>query len=206
MTDAVDTATTTVSGTESAPSTAPATEPKTVAPVEGQQQAPQESTQAPAIPEAYSFSNLPEGYAISDEQLAAFSPVLKDLGLTQEQADKLVAFDAQRSLEANQAAEQQATQARQQQLETWVGDLKKDPAFGGANFDANVGIANQALATYGTPELKTMLVESGLGSHPEVVRFFHKVGKEISEGSLHRATTNVPAQSWAQRMYPDLNP
>ncbi len=37
-----------------------------------------------------------------------------------------------------------------------------------------------------------MLSESGLGTHPEVVRFFHKVGKELGEGKLHRTTTEVP--------------
>lgn len=205
MTDAVDTATTTVSGTESAPSQAPVTEQAPAAPVEGQQQAPQ-TTDAPAVPDTYAFSNLPEGYVLDDQAVGQWSGVFKELGLTQEQADKLVQMDAQRVLAGNQAAEQQAVQARQQQNEAWVGDLKKDPQFGGANFEANVEIANKALSAYGSPELTTMLRESGLGSHPEVVRFFHKVGKELQEGSLHRASTTVPTQSWAQRMYPDLNP
>lgn len=201
MTDAVDTATTTVSGTESATSPAP---------VEQAQAAPQDQQQPPAtppaIPEKYEFHNLPEGYQLDDAALGEWSGVFKELGLTQEQAQKLVEMDAKRSVEGSQAAQEQAAQARNQQLEAWVGDLKKDPQFGGANFEANVEIANKALSAYGSPELTTMLRESGLGSHPEVVRFFHKVGKELQEGSLHRASTTVPTQSWAQRMYPDLNP
>lgn len=206
MTDAVDTATTTVSGTESAQSVAP--EQQTAAPIQGQQpgQPAEQQAAAPAVPDTYAFSNLPEGYTLDDQAVGQWSGVFKELGLTQEQADKLVQMDAQRVLAGNQAAEQQAAQARQQQMDTWVGDLKKDPQFGGANFEANVEVANKALSAYGTPELTTMLRESGLGSHPEVVKFFHKVGKELQEGSLHRATTTVPAQTWAQRMYPDLNP
>lgn len=169
-----------------------------------QQPAAPEAPKPPAAPEAYAFSNLPEGYSISEEQLAAFSPVLKDLGLTQEQADKLVAFDAQRSLAAQEASQQQAIEFRNKQVGEWESSLRNDATFGGANFDANVAVAQKALADYGTPELTTMLKESGLGSHPEVVRFFHKVGQQLAEGKLHRTTTEVPSEkSLAERMYPN---
>ncbi|WJR24953.1 hypothetical protein LU687_011400 [Pseudomonas asiatica] len=195
MTDAVDTATTTASGNESATSEAVTTEQQTAATEQGQQQAQQqqqEQAAKPAVPETYAFSNLPDGYSISDEQLAAFSPVLKELGLTQEQADKLVAFDAQRSLAAQEASQQQAVEFRNKQVGEWETALRNDAAFGGANFDANVAIAQQFLTDFGSPELSAFLAESGLGSHPEVVRMFHKAGKELGEGKLHRTTTEVP--------------
>lgn len=164
MTDAVDTATTTASGNESATSEAVTTEQQTAATEQGQQQAQQEKQEqqaaAPVVPEAYAFSNLPDGYSISDEQLAAFSPVLKELGLTQEQADKLVAFDAQRSLAAQEASQQQAVEFRNKQVGEWETALRNDATFGGANFDANVAIAQQALSAYGSPELSAMLSES----------------------------------------------
>ncbi|WP_280041962.1 hypothetical protein [Pseudomonas sp. Hg5Tf] len=196
MTDAVDTATTPVSGTESATSQAVTTEQQSAVTEQGQQQAQQQQQEqqaaAPVVPEAYAFANLPEGYTVSDEQLAAFSPVLKELNLTQEQADKLVAFDAQRQLAAAEAGQQQAVELRNKQVGEWETALRNDAAFGGANFDANVATAQKALADFGTPELTTMLKESGLGSHPEVVRFFHKVGQQLAEGKLHRTTTEVP--------------
>lgn len=174
---------------------APPSQPPAADPAQAPQQPPAEKPAeppAPVVPEAYAFANLPEGYSISEEQMAAFSPVLKELGLTQEQADKLVAFDAQRSLAAQEASQQQAVEFRNKQVGEWETALRGDAEFGGANFDANVAIAQQALAAYGTPELSAMLSESGLGTHPEVVRFFHKVGKELGEGKLHRTTTEVP--------------
>ncbi|MDM3889669.1 MULTISPECIES: hypothetical protein [Pseudomonas] len=174
---------------------APPSQPPAVDPAQAPQQPPAQAPAeplAPVVPEAYAFANLPDGYSISEEQLAAFSPVLKELGLTQEQADKLVAFDAQRSLAAQEASQQQAVEFRNKQVGEWETALRNDATFGGANFDANVAVAQQALAAYGTPELSAMLSESGLGTHPEVVRFFHKVGKELGEGKLHRTTTEVP--------------
>lgn len=164
-------------------------------PSQAPQQPPAEASAeppTPVVPETYAFSNLPEGYSISEEQLAAFSPVLKELGLTQEQADKLVAFDAQRSLAAQEASQQQAIEFRNKQVGEWETALRGDAEFGGANFDANVAVAKQFLTDFGTPELSAFLAESGLGSHPEVVRLFHKAGQELGEGKLHRTTTEVP--------------
>ncbi|MBA6090034.1 hypothetical protein H4C81_14190 [Pseudomonas monteilii] len=174
---------------------APPSQPPAADPAQAPQQPPAEKPAdppAPVVPEAYAFANLPEGYSISEEQLAAFSPVLKELGLTQEQADKLVAFDAQRSLAAQEASQQQAMEFRNRQVGEWETALRGDAEFGGANFDANVAVAKQFLTDFGSPELSAFLAESGLGSHPEVVRMFHKAGKELGEGKLHRTTTEVP--------------
>lgn len=193
MTEAVDTATTTVSGTESATSEAQASQQQAAEQGQQQQAQAQQQEQKPAVPDAYKFA-LPEGYDFSAEAQAEWSGVFKELGLTQEQASKLVEMDAKRQASGAQASEQAAIEYRNQQASKWESELKQDAAFGGANFEANVGIAQKALADYGTPELTAMLKESGLGSHPEVVRFFHRVGQQLAEGKLHRTTTEVPKQ------------
>ncbi|MDG3896597.1 hypothetical protein L5C00_10540 [Pseudomonas aeruginosa] len=193
MTEAVDTATTTVSGTESATSEAQASQQQAAEQGQQQQAQAKQQEQKPAVPDAYKFA-LPEGYDFSAEAQAEWSGVFKELGLTQEQASKLVEMDAKRQASGAQASEQAAIEYRNQQVSKWESELKQDAAFGGANFEANVGIAQKALADYGTPELTAMLKESGLGSHPEVVRFFHRVGQQLAEGKLHRTTTEVPKQ------------
>lgn len=169
---------------------------------EGQQQGQKqegegEQAQKPVVPEAYAFKDLPEGYAMSEQQLAEVSPLFKDLGLTQEQADKLVAFDAKRAL----AAEQAGLEQRQGLVTGWEKSLREDAAFGGANFDANVGVAQKALSQFGTPELSTMLKESGLGSHPEVVRLFHRIGQQLAEGQLHSGSGNNTRKSNEEVFY-----
>ncbi|MFK1042627.1 hypothetical protein ACIUV2_27010 [Pseudomonas aeruginosa] len=193
MTEAVDTATTTVSGTESATSEAQASQQQAAEQGQQQQAQAQQQEQKPAVPDAYKFA-LPEGYDFSAEAQAEWSGVFKELGLTQEQASKLVEMDAKRQASGAQASEQAAIEYRNQQVSKWESELKQDATFGGANFEANVGIAQKALADYGTPELTAMLKESGLGSHPEVVRFFYRVGQQLAEGKLHRTTTEVPKQ------------
>lgn len=170
---------------------------------EGQQQAGEkkegegEQAQKPVAPEAYTFKDLPEGYSISEQQLAEVTPLFKELNLTQEQADKLMAFDAKRAL----AAEQAGLEQRQGLVTGWEKSLREDATFGGANFDANVGVAQKALAQFGTPELSTMLKESGLGSHPEVVRLFHRIGQQLAEGQLHSGSGNNTRKSNEEVFY-----
>lgn len=210
MTDATEaTTTTTVSGAETAPSqtaaapavapavTAPAADPAVTAPAATDP--PADAAKPVGAPEKYEFK-YPEGYQVDETALGEYSAAFKELGLTNEQAQKLVDMDAKRS-----AANQETSLAAQKtQVEAWIGELKQDKDFGGANFDASVKVAQKAMADFGTPELRQMLDASGLGSHPEVVRFFHRVGKGLGEGSIHKTTTEQPAErSLAERMYPN---
>ncbi|MHC8403596.1 hypothetical protein [Pseudomonas sp. TMB3-21] len=209
MTDVTEaTTTTTVSGAETAPSqtvAAPAVAPAVTAPAEPAATAPAateppaEATKPAGAPEKYEFK-APEGYVPDAQLLAGFESLAKELNLPQDAAQKLMEFDAKRL-----ASSQDAAAADQKaQVEAWIGELKQDKDFGGANFDASVKVAQKAMADFGTPELRQMLDASGLGSHPEVVRFFHRVGKGLGEGSIHKTTTEQPAErSLAERMYPN---
>lgn len=124
----------------------------------------------------YDFK-MPEGMALDEKLAAAMSPVLKDLGLTQGQAQKLAETFA-----ASKKAEAEAGAAEWAGIQSgWVGAAKKDSEIGGAKWEASVATAQGALARFGTPGLKAFLLESGGGNHPEVIRFMARVGSVISE-------------------------
>ncbi|MEC7472463.1 MAG: hypothetical protein VX946_03765 [Pseudomonadota bacterium] len=42
----------------------------------------------------------------------------------------------------------------------------------------------KAIEKFGSPELRQVLNDSGLGNHPELVKFCHRIGKAISDDSL----------------------
>jgi hypothetical protein len=150
-------------------------------------------------PEKYEFK-YPDGYQVDETALGEYSTAFKELGLTNEQAQRLVDMDAKRSTSSSEAA----LADQKQQVDTWVGELKSDPEFGGAKFEANVGIANKALAAFGSPELTQFFKDTGLGNHPLLVKAFHKIGTQLGEGSIHKTTSNQPAErSIAERMYPN---
>ena len=70
-------------------------------------------------------------------------------------------------------------QQSQMQQETWESELKQE--FGTA-FDERVSAARSAIREFGSPELQQALDSSGLGSNPDVVKAFAKVGMALGKG------------------------
>ncbi len=157
--------------------------------------------EAEGPPEAYEWT-APEGFEgeLDQEALGELEPIARELGLTNEQANKLL------SVHANAIQRQQEQQQEQvtQTLEGWVKELKDDSEFGGANFDANVKTAQKALSAFGSPELTQLLNDTGLGSHPALVKAFHQIGKRISEDTMERGGSAGGARSIEERMYPNM--
>ena len=66
----------------------------------------------------------------------------------------------------------------------WFEASKSDKEFGGEKLEQNLGIAKKALDTFGSPELNQLLVSTGLGNHPEVIRMMYRAGKAIGEDTF----------------------
>ncbi|HBC0624424.1 TPA: peptidase [Serratia marcescens] len=148
-----------------------------------------EKENKPAAPEKYEFTP-PEGQELDANALAVFEPIAKELGLSQEQAQKLVDIYPQ--------IQQQQAEVWSKQVADWGEQVKADKEIGGDKFNASVGAAQRALDQFGNPELREYLNASGLGNHPALVRFCAKVGKAMAED-----TFVVPGQG-GQRSAADI--
>lgn len=127
-----------------------------------------------AAPEKYEFT-AGEGQELDKEAVAAFEPIARELGLSNEQAQKIV--DVYGSTIMPQIAKQQEA-AWQKQVTEWAETVKADKELGSVE---SIGNAQKAMDQFGTPELKQYLNDSGLGNHPELFRIFSKIGKAMSE-------------------------
>lgn len=138
-----------------------------------------------SAPETYAEFDIPEGMPVDEKATEQFSEVAKDLGLTQEQAQKLVSLEAERMTQMQATSEE----AQATVVAGWVDEVKADPEIGGANLDANLGIAKAAVETFASDELKALMdmpsAENpkgiGLGNHPAMIRHFYKLGTQMSE-------------------------
>ena len=137
-----------------------------------------ESEAPEGAPENYEFNakvaDAPQ--ELDPEVLTAFGDVAKELNLSQEAAQKVLDKVAP-VVQAKQAKALEDAKAG------WVNDSQSDEEFGGENFDANLKTAKSALDTFGNDALKSLLVETGFGNHPEIIRFMYRAGKSISEDS-----------------------
>lgn len=146
---------------------------------DGEQQKTEKEQKQEGAPEKYEFQ-AGEGVELDAEALKDFEPVARELNLTNEQAQKLV--DAYPKILAG--VQQRQADAWQAQTEEWAATVKADKEIGGDKLTANLGVAQRALDTFGTPALKEYLNGTGLGNHPELVKAFVKVGKAMSEDGV----------------------
>lgn len=127
-------------------------------------------------PESYEDFSVPEGFTVNEEQLGEYHRWAKDTNLTQDQAQQGIdMFVKIKEAEQAQWVEQQ---------KSWVDQAKSDSEYGGDKFDENISVAVKARESFGTPEFVEMLEVSGLGNHPEMIRFLNRVGQAISEDKV----------------------
>lgn len=148
-------------------------------------------------PEKYEFK-APEGQKFDDTVLGAYSEIAKELNLPQEAAQKLLDKVAP-VIQARQAEQIEAVRT------AWGESAKTDKEFGGDKLTENLAVAKKALDTLGTPELKKLLNESGLGNNPEVIRAFYRAGKAISEDKFVAGKGTPPDANDARSLYPNSN-
>lgn len=148
------------------------------------------------VPEAYEFK-MPDGVELDKAAADEFSAIAKEMGLDQEQAQKVADVGAKMA--------QRQAEAHARQVEAWVGEVKADKEIGGDKLDENLGVARKALDTFGTPELRDLLNASGMGNHPAVIKAFYKVGKAISEDGFVKGSPPGASTDPAKTMFPSMN-
>ena len=149
-------------------------------------------------PEKYADFVLPEGMALDKELADKASAAFKDLNLSQDQAQKLVDLQTSQA----KAHADAIVQSFNKQVADWKDESKK--SFG-ADYQKQFGLASKAVEQFGTPELRQLLNDSGLGNHPQLVRFFAKVGKAISEGQpVDGRRAGSEQKSDAEVLYPSM--
>ena len=122
---------------------------------------------------SYGDFTLPEGQNADPAVLDEFKSLAAENGLSQEAAQKFVDLQAR----LNQKQQQSVAAITRQ----WARDARADTEFGGAGFDRNVGLAQQALSAFGSPALSDLINQTGLGNHPEIIRTFWRIGRALSE-------------------------
>lgn len=154
----------------------------------------------------------PEGALISEEaqsMIDAFKENAAELGLSSEQYQKLIEYD----LERGQNAMAQQAGAYQERIAQWGEEVKADKELGGENLNSNLATIKAVTDAYGDAKLMSLMKAPseanpdglGLGNHPDVLRFLHRIGKSLAdsdfiEGDGHKAQSG----DGLQRMYPTM--
>jgi hypothetical protein len=149
-------------------------------------------------PEAYTDFTAPEGYTLDKAAIDAFTPIAKELGLSQEQAQKLVGFHTAQMIEAAKApaATYEATRT------AWQAQVRADPDLAKAVNGDKTGLdavkldIGRALTAIGDPvlagEFKSAMDLTGAGDHPAFVKTLWKLAQFATEGKHVTGTNPSP--------------
>jgi hypothetical protein len=177
-----------------------------------------EETPKPEVPEAYDLkitTTDAEGkespVELDTKLVEAATPVLKEVGLTNEQANKIapLAVKVQERMIEQQAEAFEATKA------DWAKQTQGDPEIGGKHWKETASLVGKALDHFaGGPDknddgtfksgFRQLLVDTGLTNHPDMAKMLRAVGKAIAEdGTFVRSEGPVVKKSREENMYPD---
>lgn len=155
-----------------------------------------------SAPESYEFS-MPEGVELDSGLVEGATPLLQKYNVSQDDAQAFADLIAQSNQAAAERFSEEASAAFIEQLETWATELKNDKDFGGDNFEANAALAREAIEQFGSDELRDMFDSTGVGTHPAMVKFAHKVGKFLVEDQPGRGSQSSSESDVYSRMYPE---
>ena len=124
--------------------------------------------------------------------------VANELGLDHDQAAKFVSLGVDIAQGTVAKIDQNYAQTRSE----WRDQVASDPVIGTKEAMA---IADKGLEAYGSPALRKLLDETGIGDHPEVIRAFHKIGKTVLEDTIEKGGSgDKRTVSAADAMYPTM--
>lgn len=159
------------------------------------------------VPEKYDLK-LPDESPFDAKFVESFSSKAKEARLTQEQAKSVFDYAHQtvaERLAALQTSEQKGGDAYTARVKEWARQASEDKEIGGTQFQANLGLARRVAATFFEPAVVEWLENSGMGSHPGVVRALVKIGKAMAEDKLIQpggGDAKPKEKSAAQVLYP----
>lgn len=143
------------------------------------------------VPEKYELAM--EGVDLDRDTVEAAEPVFRELGLSNDQANKLVPVAKDFADRTAQATLKQIMDAGAQQKADWLAAFKADEKIGGAKAEETTHLAAKALDTLGYPEgsdFRKVLTETGFGNHPEMIRVFRTLGEMVGEDGFIRSDGN----------------
>lgn len=150
-------------------------------------------------PEEYADFAVEEGLTLDAEVLDQFKAEAKAANLPQDKAQAFVDMAVKLSKDWNDKAVAAFTETRT----GWREATKSDPEIGGAKLAEVLSGAKAVRDSFGSPELTEVLNTFGLGDHPAVVKFFHKVRQAVSEDKLVKDGKPVSERSTPQVLYGD---
>lgn len=129
------------------------------------------------VPEKYEFK-LPDGLTLTPEVDTEVQAMFKDLGVSQDGAQKLVDFYSKQVLAAAEAPQKLVNEMRQ----NWQKDVKADSAIGHKLNEVKSTISKAIDSLPMSKDFRAALDLTGAGDHPAIIKGLYAWAQTMTEG------------------------
>lgn len=153
-------------------------------------------------PEAYELT-APEDFPLPAENLDSFTAKARELGLTKEQAEGMLAWHREFHGDVTKAMQQRESAV----LQGWAKEIRGDKEFGGDNWKETLADSRRALAAFDPDgSLRALLRDSKYQNNPTIIRAVARIGRAMKEHDFvgqngAGKSRDIPLE---ERMYPDM--
>lgn len=160
---------------------------------------------APVVPaepaELVYALKAPDGYDVAE-----FEAVAKANKISPETAQVLLDREAKSQVALHAAFLAKQAEDSKALAGEWLKQTKADPQIGGQQFADVSARAAAVVQRFGSAEMRRVLNESGLGNHPEWVRFCTSISKATTSDQIPvaRPAGDQPARDDRAILYPSM--
>lgn len=145
----------------------------------------------------------PEDFPLPAENLDSFTAKARELGLTREQAEGMLAWHREFHGDVTRAMQQREAAV----LQGWAKEIRGDKEFGGDNWKETLADSRRALAAFDPDgSLRALLRDSKYQNNPTIIRAVARIGRAMKEHDFvgqngAGKSRDIPLE---ERMYPDM--
>ena len=163
--------------------------------MEEEQIIPQENQPQVEKPNDEGYFGRPENYDYKDIELGAdmeydenllkdFNELAAKYDLSQKGANELMTLAVKLTKQTQDNLAKAFSNTTQCQIEEYKKMLESDKEIGGKNLDYSLKVANLAYEKFADDEVKTLLSRSGLNYHPQIVKMFLNIGRQMESDKI----------------------
>jgi len=142
-------------------------------------------------PVEYESFKLPEGMEWDTEKSAPFIEAAKEMGLSQENAQKLVDIGSKLIGESQDIVEQAVVKQAKDWYDESVGKFQKE----------DIALADKTLRRFADEGLISLLRDTGMANNPQLIGMLKTIGEATKEGSFVDGRSNNPSKNPADILF-----
>ena len=145
-------------------------------------------------PEVYDYKDVELGGDLEyDEKLLKdFNNLAAKYNLSQKGANELMTMAVKLAKQTQENFAKALSDTTQSQIQSYKDMLEQDKEIGGQNLDYSLKVANLAYEKFADDEVQALLAKSGLNYHPQIVKMFLNIGKQMQNDAIRPSTIAQP--------------